>query len=411
MLARRAVGFAALPGLSMLSALVLLPMVTRYQGPEGWTALALGQSIGSVVSVIAGLAWPFIGGNSVASQSAQERRTTFMLSLWSRMAVLVPGVMIAVGVIFALRTAMPLVTALFMVGIAGNALSSAWFYAGTGQPRHLILAEGIPRSVGYAVSIVLLAWTHDILLYAMMTVIAQAVSLFINAKFALGILKGIPRITAREILSELRKQFSGTVSRTAVALGQFGGPMVVAAINPAVLGIFSAMDTVYKTGTNATSFLPSAFVSWVSSRKLGEGREKRIGRSLVIILAVCVAGVLVWAAAGGPIIRLLYAGQVPDSRWMVILIGISVFAALFVNAVEILAMVPLGRDRTLFRVQLIAALLGLVFLMCASTIGAVIAFSSYLGIQLGRLILYGFALRKAVAPIRRQAQVMTRRSR
>lgn len=387
-LIRRVVGFAALPGLSMLSALVLLPMVTRYQGAQGWTSLSLGQSIGNVVSVVAGLAWPFIGGNRIAGQNGDDRAVTFMMSLWSRCAVLAPAILIASGFIAVMRPSTALVTILFMIGIAGNSLSSAWFYAGTGRPRDLVFAEGLPRVASYAASVLLMMLTRQILLYAVMTVVAQIVSLAINVKIALKETDGIPRVKVSEVGAELKRQLSGTLARSAVALGVSGGPMLMVSVNPHDLSRFSALDTVYKAGVNATNFLPSAFISIIGGKVSKARRESRIRKALAGILGVCILGVIVWGLLGGVIVRFLYDGKADDSRATVLLIGVSVFVTLFVSTIEVLAMVPLGLSRPLFAVQLWTALAGIGAFMAVARLGATEAFSVYVGIQLTKLVCY-----------------------
>ena len=55
---RRLFGFALLPALSMLASLVLLPFIASRFGSGGWVALSIGQSVGALLSVAIGMAWP-----------------------------------------------------------------------------------------------------------------------------------------------------------------------------------------------------------------------------------------------------------------------------------------------------------------------------------------------------------------
>jgi hypothetical protein len=70
---RRLLGFGLVPALSMLSSILLLPIISLKIGPSGWTAVAVGQSIGAIFSSVVSLAWGVIGG-------IRSQRVTLWLS-------------------------------------------------------------------------------------------------------------------------------------------------------------------------------------------------------------------------------------------------------------------------------------------------------------------------------------------
>src|SRR4051794_17971489 len=147
-------GFALLPGLSMLASLVILPLISARFGSAGWVALSLGQSVGAVVSVVAGLAWPVIGGNAGAAASdLRARQALFRSSVSSRLLVLFVLVTCAVPLTVLLAPSYPWSTTLFMVGVAGNAMTATWYFAGLGAPRLLVLNEGVVRFGGYLIAL------------------------------------------------------------------------------------------------------------------------------------------------------------------------------------------------------------------------------------------------------------------
>ena len=169
---RRFIGFSLLPACSLLASVTLLPLISGTQGPEGWVALGVGQGLGAIVGVIAGLAWPTIGGNAVALAAAEDRPGIFVSSVYSRLLALVTLLPFAiVGCVLLVedyRTA----TTLFMVGTALNAMTASWYYSGLGEPSRLVINEGVVRLGGYAVSAVALAMGAPLSAYAGITVLA-----------------------------------------------------------------------------------------------------------------------------------------------------------------------------------------------------------------------------------------------
>lgn len=136
----RFLGFGLIPGLSMLASLVLLPIISSYDGSVGWASVSVGQSIGALISVIAGLTWPIVGTQLVIeAKNSVERAEIFWLSLLSRGLILSILVVCAIPVVLSVSAHLRFGTvALFMFGVALNALSASWFYAGIGKPKFLI---------------------------------------------------------------------------------------------------------------------------------------------------------------------------------------------------------------------------------------------------------------------------------
>ena len=105
-----------------------------HPGAAGWVALGVGQGIGAIVGVIAGLAWPTIGGNAVAQAagagSARHLRQQRLLAPAGPRGA---APLLDVGCLLLVedyRTA----TTLFMVGTALNAMTASWYYSGLGSP-------------------------------------------------------------------------------------------------------------------------------------------------------------------------------------------------------------------------------------------------------------------------------------
>ena len=360
-------GFALLPGLSMLASLVILPLISARFGSLGWVALSLGQSLGAVVSVVAGLAWPVIGGNAIAAAADREaQQHIFRASVYSRLLVLVVLVACAVPVTVLLAPSYPWSTALFMVGVSGNAMTAAWYFAGLGAPRLLVLNEGVVRFGGYVVALAGLTLGAPLVWYAACTAVAAVVMLVLNWRSIIG--RGPLWMAGglRLALDPVRAQLAGTLSRVLRALFTFGGPPIYAAAAPLQLPLLSALDQVQKAGTNTLAFFPDAFVHWVGSA--GDQAPRRIRRSLLFLGLVSLALVPGWMLLGPTVVDLLYAGRLEFAWPLHLLLVVAIAGQLVVTSMELLLMVPLGLAAAVYRANTVVSLLGLVLLVVAASV-------------------------------------------
>jgi hypothetical protein len=363
-------GFSLLPGLSMLASLVILPLISARFGSAGWVALSLGQSVGAVVSTVAGLAWPVIGGNAVAAAPDHvTQQEIFRSSVYSRLLVLVALVGCAVPLTLLLAPSYPWSTTLFMLGVSGNAMTAAWYFAGLGTPRLLVVNEGVVRFGGYLVALAGLTLGAPLIWYAACTAATGVVMLALNWRSIIGRgrvwLPGGLRIAVEPV----RDQLTGTLSRVLRALFIFGGPPVYAGLAPVQLPLFSALDQVQKAGTNTLAFLPDAFVHWVGSA--GEHARRRIRQSLVFLGLVSLALVPGWLLLGPTVVDLLYAGRLVLPWTTHLLLIVAIAGQLVGTSMELLLMVPLGHTRAVYRGTTVVSLLGLILLgFAAPVVGA-----------------------------------------
>lgn len=356
---RRISGFALLPALSMLASLVLLPLISQKFGPSGWIALGLGQSIGAVVSVVVGMTWPVIGGNAVSrAPDAEERRTIFRASAYSRILVLLVLLGGAVPVTLTLSDHYPWATVFFMLGVAFNGLTAAWYYAGIGEARYLIVNEGLVRLTGYAVALAGLMAGAGLIWYAATTTVAGLVMFTLNWRTIVGRGGGSHRGAAQIAVRAVREQLSGTMSRVLQSAFTFGGNSIFAVVAPGQLPLYTAMDQVQKAGNNTLGFLPSSFVHWVGSAAPDE-RRRRMVRSTWLLGAVSLAVIPGWLLLGPTVLRLLYAGQLELTVVGHLLLVLTISSVLFCSACELLVLIPLGHADAVYRGNSVASLLGI----------------------------------------------------
>lgn len=368
---KRVSGFLSLPALSLLASLVLLPLISRRFGPSGWVALALGQSIGAVVSVVVGMAWPVIGGNLIArAATTEEKKEIFRVGACSRIIVLSVLLSAAIPLTVALAQSYPWVTAFFMIGVSLNGLSAGWYFEGLGEPKQLILNEGLVRSAGYVVALAGLMLGASLAWYGAVMI---AVGLLMFSLNRWTVMRGsrlwLPG-SGKLALRTIQQQSSGTLSRVIQAAFGYGGPMIFSLLAPLQLPLYSALDQVQKAGSNSLNPLPSAFVSWVGSASPIE-RPRRMRNSIVFIVTVCIVVVMAWIPLGPVIIGFLFANNFTMSMAGSLILILAIVAVLICRSLQLLILVPLGRAQLVFASNSATSIVGIILVMIgALTFGA-----------------------------------------
>lgn len=370
-------GFALFPALSMLASLVLLPLIAVHDGASGWSAMGLGQNVGALIGLVGGLAWAIVGAQRIVEAKTLDGRSkVFALSLASRGVVIAVLSVISAPLVWILAAhGQALAAVLFMFATALNGLTASWYYAGTGDPRRLVLNEGVTRTVGYVAAIGLVAWTGATVAYAACTLVSGIVSVCLNWKTIFRG-KGFPHVTVAEVTEVFRTQASGTFSRMASGLHMYAPTALLSAFAPGSVPVYTAIDNVYKSGCNALSFLPSAMIQWMQPAGGMVARRKRV--SLGICVGTGLGVGLVWPLVGRWIMGYLFQGRLVGAGIWIELIGITVGLALIVTSIGLLEMVPRGMEWLVYRVEMVASLIAVAAVVpMAKWLGGGGAFATY----------------------------------
>lgn len=379
---KRIAGFALIPLLTMVSTVLLLPLISSNFGPEGWAAVALGQSLGAFLSVIAGLAWQVVGAQRVASSGIRDRQIIFAESLKSRAAMLVVLLPLGGMLCYFLAPAHRWESVAFVLATSLNCLNASWFFAGTGQPRFVIRNEGCVRLVGYLLCIPALALSDSLWTYAAVLIVSGVVMATANTFSIFNAFSSEIWSNARSVWAIWREHFSGMAARGVAAAHQYLGVAIVSVFAPQTLAVFSALDNVQKTVNNGTSFHPQAFAWWVGSGTI----ERRAQRVKVMLWTTLLLGVLIaigWMIVGSPVMSFLYSNKanVPiGTHWWV---GTGMATFMMARSLGQLCLVPLGLEKRIYRASAVSASLGLpglvLGLWLADLDGALIAIAATYG--------------------------------
>lgn len=284
---RKIGAFGLVPVLAVVTPLVVIPIISRTAGAAGIVATAVGGSVGAVAGIAVALGWPLLGPALVArSREPADRAATYADSIRGRLRVLAwlgPPAFLA-G--YLLVGEYPLVAGLSGLAFAGYGLTAAWFYAGTGDARGIVVADTLPRVVATVLAGVALAFGAPLGVYPLLLLAAVLASLGLNSRRILGTWW----VPLRGPAPDLRAQLPATGSRLLHGLYAMGSVSIVAALSPAAAFPFAAYHRIQKPALGATAAFSQALVSWIG------GTEDLRARQRVALAADVAVSVLLGAA-------------------------------------------------------------------------------------------------------------------
>lgn len=356
---KRFAGFAAIPALSMMSTLLLLPLISSRFGADGWTSVALGQSIGAILGVFVGLGWPVVGSHMVAAGGPSERQIIFAESLKTRVYALLITSPIGVALCYFLAGSHVETAILFVVAISLNGLTAAWYFAGAGEPGKLLRNEALVRVAGYGISILLISLGAGLWSYGLCTLVAGVVMSIMNYGSILGWRRSAVWRRTRSLRTLARDHIIGGMSRFVASSSMYSGTIIVAWIAPAALPLYSAIDQVQKSVVNATNSFPQAMLSWVGSSKNRTTLLSRVKTSYRIAVLIGVVLFSAWSVLGVWIVEKLFSGKVDVPITLNLLSAALIATIALSQAVASLVLVPLGIHRVVYSATVAAALIGI----------------------------------------------------
>lgn len=342
----RLLGFGVVPALSLVSSVVLLPLVAHRFGPDGWSAVSIGSAVGAYVGVIVGLSWPVVGPHLVAAAGAEGRRAIFVESLRSRgttfLLVIIPAAVIS-GLLTA-RTGFSWTSVLVAVGVGLNGFTASWYFAGAGTPWVLVRNEASVRFLVYLAIILALSAGAPFWVYGAFLVASGLLMILVNC---LTVLTGAAKrnYAGAPVSLPLREHISGTLARLSNSSFVTLTPVLFALSAAPALSTFAALDQVQKAASNGLGAVPQAFIGFVAGKGGGTKRLNRL-RLAIWVSAVCAAAVITaWSLCGGFVVDVLYRGKVSPGFLQLFLVGVAVASAFLAQFLQQVVLVPLGQVR------------------------------------------------------------------
>ncbi|ROS47973.1 hypothetical protein [Frigoribacterium sp. PhB24] len=308
------------PALAAAAPLAVIPAVTSTQGASGWSAVAVGLSVGVATSVVAELGWGIVGPQRVA-RGTRPPGDLFATALASKIvatAVLLPVAAVVTAVVAdEHRPAAVLVS----VGVALGALSPTWYFIGLGRPLLVLVAETGPRVVVSVASAVAIRAGAPLEVYGAGMVLAAAVTFVVAPRLggarlpATGDFRAVGAVVSSQLVLVLGRGVATTYKSLPVA--------VLGTVSPGSVAAFAAVDRPLRMGLQVVSAIPDRLQTWVGvpSAELAR-RRSTISLSLNVGLGLVVG--LGFATCMPAVADVLFTGAVPVSPDLAVTGGLLV---------------------------------------------------------------------------------------
>lgn len=367
----RLAGFTGAPILSALAPFIILPVVSRIVGDEGWANFATGQSIGALGMVGVLFGWGVVGPVWVArAESDQERALILHESIRSRLitaAITVPIAGLATYLVCTSAFRLESVAVAVVTTIGG--FTPAWFCIGQGNPRALMIFDALPKLAASLISLPILAFTGQVLWYPVLLLAATVPAFVVHA-----------RLTAHgDLIGDLERRGIRTVLRTLVptaaidaagnAYGATAVPIATAGLDPVEASSFASADRAYRIATMVVIALGNTFQAWV----LDPSTTRRHRRHLVALVAHVALGLLGGAAIAllGPWATGLFFGEAVAAQPLPsALFGVAFFFLSSATPLIRNVLIPAHRYGTVFGATIAAAVVGLATMLTGSFLGS-----------------------------------------
>ncbi|MFE1665579.1 polysaccharide biosynthesis protein [Microbacterium sp. P02] len=367
----RLAGFSGAPILSALAPFIILPVVSRIVGAEGWANFSAGQSIGILGMVGVLFGWGIVGPVRIArAVSSQERAIILHESIRSRLLlslIAVPAA--AVATFLVSGEAFRVESIAVAVAMTLSGLTPAWFCIGEGNPRGLMLFDAVPKLLASLVALPVVALSGVVLWYPILLVAATLPAFALHARRTAhpGARGGAE---PRGILAVLRELVpTAAIDATGNAYGSTSIPIATAGLAAQDASAFASADRVYRIGTLAIVAVANAFQSFVLDPAAIDVRRRHRGALLVhaglgLAGGLAIALLSPWATTVlfGPAVA---AQPLPSALFGIAFVCISMATPLIRNL-----LIPAARFRAVFAATILAAVVGILVMVTGSALGS-----------------------------------------
>lgn len=308
-LARRILAFAGIPFLSLVAPFIFLPVLARLASVDVWVAIAVGQSLGGLAALVAGLGYTTLAPPTVARAGQARRRRILATSLHARFPLwLVSAAVVAVVAGIVAPDSARVEAATMAVAMSLAALAPTWFWIGSGRARPIVILEVMPRMAATLAATGILLLDGSPLWYPVLLVVAMAVApLVVYTRYARDEIRVVDRDDVRTVW---REHPPALVAEVAGGLYNILAVTIVSAVTPvAAAARFVAGDKAYRIGQYTVSALGNALQGWVVERD----EERFVARfRLAVALHVLLGatGLVLMATLGAWATTLIFGDEV-----------------------------------------------------------------------------------------------------
>ncbi|MET1088092.1 MAG: hypothetical protein ABWY04_13380 [Arthrobacter sp.] len=387
---KRIAAFAGLPLLASLASFILLPIIARVGGAPSWNALAIGQAVGAIAAIVAGLGWPLTGPAAVASSSQEAvRRRHYAVSFVTRSFVFACTLpLMGLALWFTGNLGQFWVAYLMACAQAASGLTPAWYCIATGHAGRIAKYDVVPRMLATLGIIPVLFATGEIYLYPLaLLVFGIAGTLWFTKDHSRR--DDYRGLTFTAIIKEIWALRAG--AGVTVAAGAYAStPVIVVqfAASAAGLAAFVSAEKLYRIGQLATAALGNSLQGWVS--EFGADHAHRRKFSLLALTGLGLVGWLMMALLGPWATTLLFGTALAADFWTCFWFGLSFLLVCVTTSTGAHWLVPAKRMKTVLSSTIAGAVVGLpAMIILAGIMGGE---GGALGLVIGEVAVTGIQL-------------------
>lgn len=345
------------------SSLVLIPAFIGAAGIDTWGAIATGQAVGALGSVITAYGWGLSGPSSVAAVGRADALLIFLDSFRMRAVLGMFVCFFGLTLCVLLDPSEGFLTGLGFLSTWMISLGSSWFLIGRSLPWKLLLLETLPRAVANVLAASFLLIQPDVYISLLIVISGVMFATVASVAWVLAHLGYSPRrnYLSKSLMSGIRAQRSAFAAGVVSAANAYMPLIMLNVFAPAAVGYFAVLDKVLKQASTGLSPLTNYLQGWVPQDG-ASALPARIYRALAA--AAIFGGLIVLGVTfvGAPVLSWLAAGE--DFRQIdLMLLGLTVGGALIESVMVRAGLVPLGATACAVRaatVGLIVTVVGLI---------------------------------------------------
>jgi O-antigen/teichoic acid export membrane protein len=373
------IGFFALPIISMVAALIAIPVLVSTGGTSAWAAVATAQGIGATASLFIAFGWSTVGPAEVGRGTREQQGHIYWLSVVMRSSLTIIALPLAGAMTLWLVEPAHIATSLAVCAATSlQGMSPGWFLVGQGRPLTIAIMETGPRAIAQLVSVAVVLATRELFWYGLILLITEIV-ISVTAGFVLATRRPEERSVSQQVVSTLRRQWPLALSSLVGSGYTRAAVPIVSAVAPNAVAVFASIDRVQLLARTGIRPLISFFQGWVvRGDPRGHGR-----RSMIATITTIGFGSLIGAAVAVLLPTfgtLLFTDAIAISTAQAVLLGITI---LFVSAsfsTGLYYLVPRGAIKVLSSSSIVGSFVGVPALLILSqqfgATGAILAITA-----------------------------------
>lgn len=382
-----AIALYAVQGLQYLTPLLVLPVLTRNLGTDGFGELMFWQAFANGLGLITEYGFNYSAVRAISNaHGAAEIGRIFRATLAARAALLIPaaGVALLAPLAFFGKHADPAFEALLLLHLVGTAMSPAWYLAGLKRNREIAFASTAGAICMVVATIALVRTPGDIYIAAAIQFLQAPLIALVAHALVFSLAKPEPaRIDGREVLRTIRH---GTPLFMMTATAG-----IYSTINPFLMGLattgeqvafYSIGEKMARAARNALNPLMATLFPFASSRGAKPAHRELVSRvSLLLVLGASLLSAILVAFASH-LVKLVAGQAFQPAVATCRVLALNVALITIGNVSGIQNLVARGEDRVVMAVTAISAAIHVpCFVLAARYGGALGGASTYVAIE------------------------------